>query len=171
MTLQAQDKPELLQDWIAGGNAEIYIERVGGNQGRLIALAEPQLGYFFVKNFAAGVQLPASFFSNEWKVGTALFARYYIPVEGTSVPFFEGNFGREWRTIKDVSGGSNSVDKSWTFGGKAGMAFFFNPHVSIDLYLYYRGKNSQSTIGNTGMLTDPVLKQEMGIGTGFQIFL
>lgn len=169
--ISAQDYPELKKMWMVGGNAEAYIERIGGNTGRFIAIAQPGFGYFVAKNLAVGMRSPMSFFSNEWKIGVAPYVRYYLPVGSHVRPFLEVNGGYSWRGIKDVALNRYSMEHSWLYGGNAGASFFLNPRVSIDLFLFYSGQSSSTRILDTDVFTDPLLKAEMGIGAGFQIFL
>jgi len=167
----AQEQMELKNRWMVGGNAEIYIERIGGNTGRLIAIAHPGAGYFVAKNFAIGARTPVSFFSNEYKLGIVPFTRYYLPSKSTARLFVELNGGRTWRGLKDVSTNRYSMEYSWLFGGSAGAAFFVNKNISIDIFLFYAGQSSRTRIVDTDIYTDALMKAEIGLGAGFQIFL
>jgi hypothetical protein len=171
LQISAQELPELKKIWMLGGNADIYIERVGGNQGRLIAIAHPGVGYFVAKNFAVGLRTPIGFLSNEYKIGIAPFTRYYFPSKSTTRLFVEINGGYSWRGLKNVAINSYNMEYSWLFGGSGGAAFFINKNVSIDLFLFYSGQNSKTKIKELDMFTEPILKAEIGIGAGFQIFL
>ena len=165
------DSVELKKRWLVGGNGQIYLEKIGANTGRLIVIAEPQAGYFFSNSWMAGLRAPMSFFSNEYKIATQPFVRFYVPIKGHVIPFIEANIGYEWRVIINVTEAPNNLDKSFLYGTRAGGAFFLNQNISIDLFLYYSGQNSRYKNGETGEVSDPLLKQYFGIGAGFQIYL
>lgn len=165
------DSVQLQKRWLVGGNGQIYLEKIGANTGRLIAIVEPQGAYFFTNSWMAGLRAPMSFKSNEYKIAVVPFVRYYVPIKGHVRPFFELNFGHDWRVIINVSDTPNNLDNSWLYGARAGGAFFLNQHVSIDLFLYYTGQNSRYKNGATGEVGEPLLKQYFGVGAGFQIYL
>lgn len=170
-TALAQENLELKNKWLVGGNANIYVERVGGNTGRFVAQVQPQAGYMLSNRWAIGTRMPASFLSNEWNVGLSPFVRYYLPIKGQALPFIELNGGYSWRGIKDVALDTYLVEQSWLFGSCAGMAFFVTNYVSFDMFFYYTGMMSKTKLPGTGIFTQPINKAEMGIGLGFQIFL
>lgn len=169
--LNAQTDSSLAKKWLVGGNAEMYMEKIGSNSGRVIAILEPQVGYFFTNYLAAGLRVPLSFKSNEYQISIQPFVRFYLPTESMIRPFLEVNTGYDWRVIIPVTSTPNNVERSWLFGARGGAAFFLNKSVSIDMFLFYSGVSSKSEIGTTGEISDPLLKQYLGLGAGFQVYL
>lgn len=170
--LAAQNEILLAKRWMVGGNGQIYIERIGGNQGRFIAVIEPQIGYFLNNRWAIGARIPFKFSTNEWQLGGAAFTRFYFKPTKEIKPFLELNGGHNWRVIPDVSGNvKNSYENIWLFGWRAGAAFFLNQNASLDLFLYQNGSRSTSKNPFSGASPTPLFKYEMGIGAGFQVYL
>jgi hypothetical protein len=166
----AQQEISLAGKWLAGGNAELYVERIAGNTGRLVLILEPQAGYFFTNSWAAGLRLPLGFLSNSYQIAVQPFVRFYVPLPGDIKPFVEVNSGYEWknnlnRTTLDVV----YTERSWFFGARGGAAFFVNTNVSVDVFLYYNGKNTtweDLDFDAHGTLVN----QTFGLGAGFQIY-
>ncbi len=168
--IQADEEVYLYKGlWMIGGNGRIYVEKIGTQTGRLIAIIEPQTGYFFTRYLAAGLRLPMSFKSTEYEVATTPFIRFYAPIQGNIIPFAELNGGYSIRAVKDVNG-DESKTNSYLYGVRTGAAFFIKKNISLDLFLYYSGKKS-STKYPDGSTSEPITNQFMGVGAGFQIYL
>lgn len=167
-TQESKPQINLHKKWLVGGNGEIYMERIGSSQGRVIAIIEPQAGYFFTKNFSAGIRLPMQFKSTEYGFDLHPFFRYYFSVSGKLVPFVEANLGYGWRYVSDVSN-DYSVTQGIRTGARAGGAYFLNPNVSLDVFLYYQYQKGNTVYPNGK--TGTTANQYLGVGFGFQVYL
>jgi hypothetical protein len=170
---QGQDEEPMInlkKQWLIGGNGKMFVERAGGQTGRLIIEFEPQAGYFFTNWFAAGIRFPIDFRSNQYSIGVIPFTRFYLPTKKMLRPFAEINAGREWRILRDLSSEENDVERSWVIGTQLGAAIFLRPNISIDLYFYYTSKNAQTEFVD-GSLSQPIIIEFIGLGAGFQIYL
>lgn len=161
---------KLEKHWLLGGNGKMFVERAGGQTGRLIIEFEPQVGYFFTNWFATGLRFPIDFRSNQYSVGVIPFTRFYLPTKKMIWPFAEFNVGREWRILTDLSSQENDVERSWVYGAQLGAAVFIRDNISIDFYFYYTGKNAQTEFADGGF-SKPITIEFIGLGAGFQIYL
>jgi len=169
---QAQERDSIIlkNRWLVGGNAKLFVESISGQTGRLIIEIDPQAGYFFTNWFAVGVRMPLSFTSDAYRIGTSIFTRYYLPTKSYVKPFAELNGGASWRRIYDLNTGEyDDLENCWLIGSQLGAAFFFNPKVSIDFYLYTSCQ--QCTQEYNGSVSESPLYITFGLGAGFQVYL
>jgi len=98
------------------------------------------LGYFVANNFAAGLSLDfshsTSFPSSGEKVKTGELIlmptlMYYIPLESSVRPFVQ--VGAGYANATEEAGGEKQVFSGIGYGAGAGVAWFVNNKISIDL--------------------------------------
>ncbi len=169
---QAQERDSIIlkNRWLVGGNAKFIVESISGQTGRLIIEIDPQAGYFFTNWLAVGVRLPLSFTSDAYRIGTSIFSRYYLPTKGYVKPFAELSGGLSWRRIYDTQSGEyDDLENCWLLGSQVGAAFFFNPKVSIDFYLYSTCQQCQQAYNGT--VSESPFYIIFGLGAGFQVYL
>lgn len=134
--------------------------------------------YFIIDNLSAGLNLSFQSLSSEIDgvdgskdTETTLLAgpelRYYIPA-GEKMKVFV-NAGAGFGTYKEKRGDDESDPTNLTrFGGAAGLAFFPNQHVSIDLGLGYGAFIEKVEINNTTYQTNT---GGVTLEVGFTVFL
>ncbi|HEX6915940.1 MAG TPA: hypothetical protein VF145_11905 [Chitinophagaceae bacterium] len=118
------------------------------SEGSTIFMADPNVGFFFANNFAAGAQLTL------------------ISGEGTTIwgigPYVRGYFGKSMKgkvfaqagaSFAGISDGGGSTS---AFQGKLGYAYFLNKNVAMEF-----AANFMAGEGST----------VFGMGIGFQIHL
>jgi len=162
--LQAQTEKGM---FIVGGNADISesIQNTTHNFNFSIA---PSFGAFIINNlgiggvysFSAGSSNVLN--SNESRTTTTTFntlvgpfLKYYIGKKGMK-PFISANGGYSVHTqlrstSSATSTGSTSITNydGFSMGGSAGIAYFFNPHLSLESALYINTSGYQTLIPTT----------------------
>jgi outer membrane protein len=172
--------------FMVGGSATMSLNKndwnsLGYTKSTTLNLS-PVAGYFFVRNFSAGLYLPlerswskskSSPFPEEYhgdgySTGFAPFVRYYIPVKSFFV-VTEGSYG--WYYSKHsidrvdfntgaVIGEQETTTKYKAFSFAAGPAFFLSSYTSIEVLVNYQRSDFDS------------MDQSMFFVTvGFQIYL
>jgi hypothetical protein len=171
--------------FMIGGNANISFDKndyddLGYTKSTSFGIS-PEVAYFFVNNFSAGVSLPYSrsssktitpaypdFHSDGYSIGVAPIVRYYFPVK----KFFivgQGSYG--WYYSKNtydsldpvtgaIDGTEEYTNKYRGFSLAAGPAFFLSPYSSIEILANY---------GNTKY--DSFDQSNFYISVGFQIYI
>jgi hypothetical protein len=150
--------------WLAGGNVNwtSSFNTYTTDRSTLITIM-PDAGYFFIDKLAGGMKLnfvinnPSNDYHN-WLYGFSPFVRYYIlPPSKTINIFAEAAYG--WN--RDDIQGFHSTSHEWSVS--AGPAFFFNPHVALEVALMYTNTSGQVfTSGNA---------ETFGMNIGFQVYL
>lgn len=124
---------------------------------------QPMVGYFFIHNFTGGLFIDWNYrirkepdddkFSFN-TITTGPFIRYYFLPKKSFKPFVHGQFGYGAIQYKSVfASGNEYKDKYVIFNFKtgAGVAYFFNDHVSIEaLACYNRETWTQKESDNGG---------------------
>ena len=140
----------------------------------------PTVGYFFIKNFSAGLYVPFELSWSKTKIpswqqesdgegrsyGVAPFVRYYIPVKSFFI-VTEASYG--WHYSKnsyeafDPNTGTVSdefSEKYRTFSLAAGPVFFLSHYTSIELLANYQRSNFEQFD-----------QSQFYLSVGFQIYL
>jgi len=129
----------------------------------------PQVGYFFIDNFAAGLGLIVDAGSTKYE-GTnnkssfssfqvAPFVRYYLK-PGI---FFQGMYGIGSENDTNTNGTKSSYSlSSWSLG--AGYAWFLNDHVAVEPFIGYKS-NAYKLNGNK------TIDGGLSINIGLQVYL
>jgi hypothetical protein len=112
---------------------------------------QPKAGYFFLKDFTAGLFLDINLYSDKDKDETngyttngstfiiGPFARYYFELGDKLVPYAEGQVGFGIDNYKQKSNAGGDWSKynesvfSYRLGG--GATYFFNENIGADLFL------------------------------------
>ncbi|HVM88113.1 MAG TPA: outer membrane beta-barrel protein [Puia sp.] len=160
--------------WLTGGNISFSTTKEHDNSAGASDLKTsaftfaPDFGYFFINNFAAGINLSYitihtsegdnSSSANSFSAGP--FARYYFGIGNNSKIFVQGNLA--WGS--QGYGGSQSGESISTYGFKAGPAFFLNPHVALELAVGYQSMKTKNDYYN-------YTTSDFSISAGFQIHL
>jgi len=133
----------------------------------------PRIGYFFLKDFAAGVQFEITSLNTTTDDATnsagkflaGPYGRYYVSLGGKKAAFGEVNFGFG-RT--GVSDGNNSVSTSlFGWGVGPGFTIFSNDYIGIEAlakYNWVRGVTTVNDIVNTEVVG------ELGLSLGLQVY-
>jgi len=147
---------------------------------------QPSYGYFLIDNLCLGAAIGLSTSSSTAEtnvtavdrksksnaVGIGPFARYYVPLDDKLYVFGQLSYSRNWE--KYQSWNSNQANNKSTqkyvyydLGIAAGIAYFLNPHVSLDLALgYVHTKDSDR---------DPSVENykanRIGLDAGIRVFL
>lgn len=129
--------------YLLGGNATFQT-----SDGSSAFSLSPNLGYFFIDNFAAGMRLNLYFTDDNNAYAIGPFARYYFGGNATGKFFGQASL--------NIGGGKNS-DTELGVGIGAGYAFFLNKSVALEA-----AANYDKTGESKGLFT---------IGVGFQIHL
>ena len=130
--------------WLLGGAA--YFE--SRDNENLINI-NPNIGYFFINNFAGGLNAGFASFSGSSYYQLGPFARYYIGNSERGKFFTQASF-----SYNKITGDFNSQSASG-YGLKAGYAAFLNTSIALELAAGYNKIED-----NTG---------SFGINIGFQI--
>jgi hypothetical protein len=167
---QSKDSINLRHQWLVGGYAKLFAEKIGAQNGRVIVEIDPQAGYFLSSSWAAGFRVPLSFTSDAYRIATNPFVRYYLPTDVHIRPFVEANGGRSWRSIYNFTSETYVLaEKSWLVGGQLGAAFFLSSKVSIDMYFYYTGQDG--TVYQNGEPREAPFYHVFGLGGGILVYL
>ena len=137
--------------WMIGGSAALDIEKYkDADESTTSFLLDPNVGYFFGDDFAAGLELyvnDSGIEGAETSFALAPFLRYYI----TNPIFIQ------------VGAGFDLTENGGTvFGGKVGYSWFLNNGVAIEPALYFNSYN------NDGDLNDFT---SFGLSIGIQAFV
>jgi hypothetical protein len=152
-------------NWMTGGSI-YWLDRKLGTDKSYATIVTPDIGYFLIDNFAAGINLKYSrehFTSSVPKItykslSAGPFARYYFLPGGGQYNFFvEGAVGFG-------ANSSNQTAKQHfnTYSLAAGPVFFFTTNVGLEFSFEYTGINYPDSHINGRTLT---------VGVGFQIHL
>lgn len=148
--------------FMAGGTFRASLNSYKNNDGSSSSnsnsvILNPQIGYFFIKNFAAGAGLNlsatrATFSDNTTatfkSVSFAPFARYYVANFYGQASF---EFGSEKIKSDGVSAQNTKVDNTgWSLA--AGYAYLLNDHVAIEPQLGYKAAYLGSVDRTNGSL-------------------
>jgi hypothetical protein len=144
--------------WLVGGNLTLNTAK----QNTQIAV-NPSAGYFFINNFAAGVNGNVShskFGGNKsTTLGVGPFARYYFGTMNIR-PLLEASLDFNSNKVETSASGSNSTTENGTgffLGG--GLAAFINRNVAIE---GLAGYDHTSVNGGSG---------GFNLRIGFQVYL
>lgn len=167
---QEREPIQLKKSWMVGGNAKLFVEKLGNQTGRLIVEVDPSAAYFVTEYLALGMRFPLSFTSDGYRIALNPFVRSYLPTKCYVRPFVEVNAGHNWWWVYDNNGQEYGLaQKNWLFGSQLGAAFFLHKKVSIDIYSYYTGQKSTNI--QQGKETDGGFYHNIGFGVGFQVYL
>lgn len=156
----------------ANAQTEFNGEQVGDDLKTSLFTLNPSAGYFVMDNLA--VELEFAFTSTKTDDGAGDVttsslaalpgARYYFDAGDKFKPFVGVNAG-----IISTSSGDEDVLKSngFTFGGKAGVAYFLNENVSLDFLVRYINSN-QKNKADDNLETK---NSNIALGFGFSIFI
>lgn len=137
--------------WMVGGSAGFtsYHDKVTDNTSSSLQI-NPQLGFFFADNFAAGALFGINNLGSVKSWSVSPFVRYYLKYLYTEV-----SYGFERRTLGDIS------DNTSVLKGSIGYAMFLNDNVALEPAFYY-AQNFAS--GNTS-------GSQFGLQIGLQVYL
>jgi outer membrane protein len=147
---------------------------------------QPSYGYFFMDNFCAGLALG---FSNSNRtsnpsnttvntksttksVGLGPFVRYYIPISDKFYAFGQLSYLRNWDKYEywATNQTNNKVTNkyvSYDLGLAAGISYFLNPHVALDLavgYTHTKDRDRDPSVDN-------YKANRIGLDAGIRVFL
>ena len=157
MTASAQTEKG---SWLVGGNLSLNT----ASQNTLISVS-PSAGYFFINNFAAGVNANiaySKFGQNKTTIlGVGPFARYYFGTMNIR-PLLEGNlnFTSNKSSNSSTSTGSTTENGTGFFLG-GGLAAFINRNVAIEGLAGYDHTSVKGSDGSGGF----------ALKIGFQVYL
>jgi hypothetical protein len=158
--------------WLAGGSAGFNHSSQGDTKITTI-MVSPDLGYFFINQFAAGLRPEFGYTKTKSKVGSvtssgsataftvAPFVRYYFKPSGEQVNLFaDASYGFGSSKVK----GGTSVSGNY-YQIKAGPAIFLTPSAALEFALYYRswGGDAYEVNGDRN--------SNFGLSIGFQVHL
>lgn len=148
-------------NWMVGGNAGFSFSNPNngdfGNKVTIVTIA-PNIGYFFVDKFAAGLRLSyqkthitfvqqSGGFNNATDYSIGPFVRYYfLSVDQQYNIISEGSFqfGNEVETNSSYT--NKLSTNSFTFS--AGPVIYFNSSVGLEFLLSYTSGSTSSSSGN-----------------------
>ena len=134
--------------FMVGGSLMFNNTKVEGNSNSSFS-ASPMIGYFFVDDFAGGVQMNFSNFSAYSATSLSPFIRYYW-----KNLFFQLRYDYTRSQLSGMSVASRSA-----LGTDFGYAVFFNDNVAMEPSFYFtKGLSSDSGFS-------------YGLKIGFQIYL
>jgi hypothetical protein len=143
--------------WLVGGNLNLNTAK---NNTEISLI--PSAGYFFVNNFAAGVNAEVSYSKiadvKNTTLGIGPFARYYFGTMNIR-PFADGELTFESNKSKTSTGSDTYNSSSFFLGG--GLAAFINRNVAIEGLAGYKHTSFESG-PNTG---------GFNLRIGFQVYL
>jgi len=155
-------------DWLAGGTAGFNHTKMGDYKTTEIGVS-PNVGYFFMNNFAGGLRAGVSstkekFGSDEttasgYHVGP--FVRYYFLPATQKINIFadaSGAFGQD----KSETGTGDIKMKYSQFGIMAGPAIFLTPNTALEVALGYTSQKVKDASDASSTI---------GLNVGFQIHL
>jgi len=133
----------------------------------------PKIGYFFLDNFAAGVQFEITSLNtitdddknSAGKFLAGPYGRYYALLGEKKAVFGEVNFGFGRTGISD---GDNSVSTSlfgWGIG--PGFTIFSNDYIGIEALAKYNWVRGVTTVNET---VNTEVVGEIGLSLGLQIY-
>lgn len=155
-------------DWMVGGDASFNYEKQGDYKTTNIGFM-PNVGYFFINNFAGGLRINVSSSKNEFLTQESTssgfnigpFVRYYFLPSSQKVNLFaDAGFG--FGQIKSSSGSFDSKSTFTQFGIKAGPAIFLTPSSALEIALGYNSNKYENVSDR---------ENGFGIHIGFQIHL
>jgi hypothetical protein len=151
---------------LAGGSAGFNSSKTGDYKVTTIDVS-PDLGYFFIDQFAGGLSFSYSHSKTKLNSNSsttnstwlAPFVRYYFMPSGQKVNVFaDGSYGFGSSKTK----GSSSVSANY-YQIKAGPAIFLAPSAALEFALYYR------SYGGDAFEEDR--NNNFGLSIGFQVHL
>ena len=154
-------------NWLVGGDGTIYYSKASNKEGDKLAASSgfnvnPNIGYFFYDQFAAGLLLrsgannPEGENPSSLSYGVEPFVRYYLlPPEKQINVFLGGSFGYSWSKLKGESANHFQI-----YNFEAGPAIFFNSSVALEITANYEVARLPSYVSN-----------RVYIALGFQIHL
>jgi outer membrane immunogenic protein len=147
---------------------------------------QPSYGYFLIDNFCLGAMIGLSTSSSTSETaltavdnksksnsfGIGPFARYYFPIDDKLYVFGQLSYLRNWDKYENWSTNqpnNRNTTKyvSYDLGLAAGIAYFLNPHVSLDLALGYTHTKDSRRDPNDEI--DKV--NRIGLDAGIRVFL
>jgi len=152
--------------WLVGGNAGFNSYKQGDNKVFMFNVS-PNIGYFFINNFAGGLRL--NFSRSKQKgaedayvtYGIAPFLRYYfLPGAEKLNVFADASYGFDQEKY------GSSKEKGNHYSIMAGPVFFLSPNTGLEFALYYSsygGKLYENAAGDRG--------NNFGLNIGFQVHL
>lgn len=142
----------------------------------------PVIGYFVADNISIGLALNLSgastkftsdFGENESKNNSfsiSPFFKYYF-TEGNFKPFFGGGVGLGTGKFERITNGFESKSLSVFFNLNAGVAYFINDKVSIELGLNYQRTGTSPNNGDEGEEDFITITNSFIPNVGFSLFL
>lgn len=148
--------------WLIGGDAGFSSSKTGSGPSLTSISLSPNVGYFFINNFAGGGRISFASVSQNSQTASAVlaapFLRYYFLPSSKNVNVFaDASYG--FGSTK-ASGGSSSSFNAYQI--MAGPAIFLNPKTALQFAPFYRSESNGS--GNSRTNT-------IGIEIGFQIHI
>lgn len=135
-------------DWMVGG--EMTINTTKGNTDFTL---QPNAGYFFANNFAAGAEFLLSFGKKDQtkysSFGVGPFARYYFNLKDEHFkPLVQGSFGISTETDKNPAFKDSYTVTTFFLG--AGAAYFINRNVALEGLAGYNNSKVENNDANGG---------------------
>jgi outer membrane autotransporter protein len=147
---------------------------------------QPSYGYFFLDNFCVGAVLNFSNSnstsnpnntsvdskSTSRSFGLGPFVRYYIPISDKFYAFGQLSYVRNWDKYEDWNTNlpnNKSINKfvSYDLGLAAGISYFLNPHVALDLALGY----THTKDSDRDPSAENYKANRIGLDAGIRVFL
>ena len=155
-------------DWLAGGTAGFNSTKQGDYKTNRFNLS-PNVGYFFINQFAGGLRASVGSSKNEYGSGEskttsyslAPFVRYYfLPASQKVNVFADGSFG--FGQSKTKVGTSESKYNYTALGLRAGAAIFITPATALELGLGFNSTKEEDVEDR---------ENTFGLEIGFQIHI
>lgn len=155
-------------DWMLGGDAGFNSQKQGDYKTTSFNLS-PNVGYFFINNFAGGLRANVSSSKSEYNSSDvkntgyelAPFVRYYfLPATQKVNLFADASFG--FGQNKYDNGITESKTKFTNLGIKAGPAIFITPATALEIALGYNSSKVKDVDDR---------ENQFGISFGFQIHI
>jgi hypothetical protein len=152
--------------WLAGGNAGFNSYKQGDDKVFMFNVS-PNIGYFFINNFAGGLRL--NFLRSKQKgaddayvsYGVAPFLRYYfLPGAEKLNVFADASYGFD----QDKYGSSKESGNHYSI--MAGPVLFLSPNTGLEFALYYRSSGGDLHENPAGDRAN-----NFGLNIGFQVHL
>ena len=143
-------------NWFVSGNSTLQVSSSkveGSSSSTTTVFFSPSFGYFVIDGLSVGVS--ANILNSDGSTVYAFLptASYYFQTQGSVKPFVEVGIGYGKISVDEESTGGLS------FGGGAGITYFINQNVGLNIGLQYLRGDYDGAVNNT-----------FGGAIGFSIF-
>ena len=130
--------------WTVSGNTSLQIlNSSNGDDNSTTVTLNPSAGYFVANNLAVGASLALTSQEGASSFSILPTAIYYFPTASQVKPYLQAGIGYGNVKVSGFSMGGLAI------GGGAGIAYFINKNVSLDLGLQYLRNDYDGGILNT----------------------